>query len=74
MTAGKESPGFSRGEDVNDDQLADAAGIASTGGTFTTYRGELVRNSLAERGNGSITATAILMRGSEAGNSSSIRG
>lgn len=46
------------------DEIGDAAGIVTTGGTFSTYLGELIRNGLAERtSDGRIRATDILMHG-----------
>lgn len=44
-------------------ELGDAADIAITGGTFSTYLGDLTRNGLAERVNGEIVATDVLMFG-----------
>lgn len=48
------------------DQLGAAADVATTGGTFSTYLSDLVRNGLAEKRDGAIVATDILMRGAEA--------
>jgi hypothetical protein len=46
------------------DQLGEAAGIVTTGGTFSTYLGDLTRNGLAERRpDGTIAATDILIHG-----------
>lgn len=47
------------------DEIGDAASIVTTGGTFSTYLGDLIRNGLAERTPGStrIRATDILMHG-----------
>ncbi|GAB3988809.1 ATP-binding protein [Nocardioides marmoraquaticus] len=51
---------------LSNDELGEAAGIATTGGTFSTYRGELVRNGLAERSHrGGLVATEILIRGAD---------
>jgi hypothetical protein len=43
--------------------LGTAAGIATTGGTFSTYLSDLVRNGLAERIDGDLVATDVLMYG-----------
>lgn len=48
------------------EEIGAAADIATTGGTFTTYLGDLTRNGLAERRDGLIVATDILMRGPDA--------
>lgn len=48
------------------DQLGDAAGIVTTGGTFSTYLNELVRNQLAYKDGNWIFATEILMHGASA--------
>lgn len=48
------------------DELGAAADIVTTGGTFSTYLSDLIRNGLAERQGGVVVATAILMRGSQA--------
>jgi hypothetical protein len=45
------------------DEIGAAAEIATTGGTFSTYLSELVRNQLAEREGGTYRATEILMHG-----------
>lgn len=47
-------------------ELGDAAGIAISGGTFSTYLGDLTRNGLAERNGDLVTATDILMYGARA--------
>lgn len=47
-------------------ELGDAAALATTGGTFSTYLSDLVRNGLAERDGDRVTATSVLMRGSAA--------
>lgn len=47
------------------EELGDATGIAITGGTFSTYIGELVRNGLAERRDGRLAATDILIHGAD---------
>lgn len=46
------------------DELGAAADIVTTGGTFSTYLSDLVRNGLAERRNGDIVASEILIHGS----------
>lgn len=48
------------------DELGAAADIVTTGGTFSTYLSDLIRNGLAERQGGAVVATAILMHGSHA--------
>ncbi len=45
------------------EELGAAADISTAGGTFSTYLGDLTRNGLAERSNGEVRATDILMRG-----------
>lgn len=45
------------------EELGAAADIATTGGTFSTYLSDLTRNGLAERADGLLVATDILMRG-----------
>jgi len=47
------------------DELGEAAGISVTGGTFSTYLSDLVRNGLADRVAGLIVATEILMHGAQ---------
>jgi hypothetical protein len=47
------------------EELGDAAGLATSGGTFSTYLGELTRNGLAERTQNGVRATEILMHGAE---------
>ena len=47
------------------DELGLASDISTSGGTFSTYVGDLTRNGLAERRAGEIFATEILMRGAE---------
>ncbi|MCS5733796.1 hypothetical protein [Herbiconiux daphne] len=42
-------------------ELGDAAGIAITGRTFSTYLGDLTRNGAASRDGSEIRATDILM-------------
>lgn len=44
-------------------ELGEAAGITISGGTFSTYLSDLIRNGLAERREGDIVATDILMHG-----------
>jgi hypothetical protein len=48
------------------EELGTAADIAITSGTFSTYVGDLTRNGLAERRDGEIVATDILMLGAAA--------
>jgi hypothetical protein len=48
------------------EELGAAADIAITSGTFSTYVGDLTRNGLAERRDGEIVATDILMLGAQA--------
>ena len=50
---------------LSKDALGERAEIVTTGGTFSTYLGELVRNGLAERRDGLIVATDILIHGSQ---------
>lgn len=45
------------------EQLGEAAEIAITGGTFSTYLSDLTRNGLADKVNGQIVATDILVHG-----------
>lgn len=45
------------------EQLGDAAGLATSGGTFSTYLSDLTRNGLAERVDGGLRATSVLMHG-----------
>jgi hypothetical protein len=47
------------------EELGDAAEIVTTGGTFSTYLGDLTRNGLAERRDGRIVATDILIHGAD---------
>ncbi|MDF9717624.1 DUF87 domain-containing protein [Nocardioides sp. ChNu-153] len=47
------------------DELGTAAGIATTGGTFSTYLSDLVRNGLAERRGPEVTATDVLVYGAD---------
>lgn len=47
-------------------ELGDAAGITTTGGTFSTYLSDLVRNGLAERDGDRVVATSVLMHGAAA--------
>lgn len=46
--------------------LGEAIGMSSSSGTFSTYLSELVRNGLAERVDGGVAATDILMKGAAA--------
>lgn len=48
------------------DELGEAAEIATTSGTFSTYLGDLTRNGLVQRSGGEIVATEILMHGANA--------
>lgn len=48
------------------EELGEAAELATSGGTFSTYLSDLVRNGLAERRGDEIHATQILMRGADA--------
>jgi hypothetical protein len=47
------------------EDLGAAVDIATTGGTFSTYVSDLVRNGLAERRNGVIVATDVLIHGAD---------
>lgn len=47
------------------DELGEGAGIATSGGTFSTYLSDLVRNGLAERVDGQLVATSVLMLGAD---------
>ena len=48
------------------EELGEAAGLATSGGTFSTYLGDLTRNGLAERTHdGALVAAEILMRGAD---------
>jgi hypothetical protein len=47
------------------EELGEAAGLATSGGTFSTYLSDLTRNGLAERIDGEIVATEVLMHGAE---------
>lgn len=47
------------------EELGAAAEMVITGGTFSTYLSDLTRNGLAERRDGEIVATDILMRGAD---------
>lgn len=47
-------------------QLAERAGVAPSGGTFSTYLGELRRNGLVEQRDNVVVATDILMHGAQA--------
>ncbi|MDN5797462.1 MAG: hypothetical protein L0H79_17165, partial [Intrasporangium sp.] len=48
------------------EELGTAVDIVTTGGTFSTYLSDLIRNGLAERQGGALVATPILMHGSQA--------
>jgi hypothetical protein len=48
------------------DELGDRAEIVTTGGTFSTYLGELRRNGLVEEVDGMFVATDVLMYGADA--------
>jgi len=52
-------------EGLTKQELGDAAEIATTGGTFSTYLSKLVRNGLAERRGELIVATDVLVHGAE---------
>ena len=45
------------------EQLGEAAGLATSGGTFSTYLSDLTRNGLAERVDGGLCATSVLIHG-----------
>lgn len=47
------------------EELGAAADMVITGGTFSTYLSDLTRNGLAERRDGEVVATDILMRGAD---------
>lgn len=47
------------------EDLGEAAGLATSGGTFSTYQGELTRNGLAERVDGGLIATDVLIYGAD---------
>ncbi|MDN4174714.1 DUF87 domain-containing protein [Nocardioides sp. SOB77] len=47
------------------DELGEAVGLATSGGTFSTYLSDLVRNGLAERQDGAVVATTVLMHGAD---------
>lgn len=47
------------------DELGAAADIVVTGGTFSTYLSDLVRNGLAERHNQQMVATEVLIHGAQ---------
>lgn len=48
---------------ITKEELGEAAGIVITGGTFTAYLGDIVRNGLAVKDGNEIRATDILMHG-----------
>jgi len=48
------------------DELGAAADIATSGGTFSTYLSDLVRNGLAERSDGQFFATDVVVYGARA--------
>lgn len=50
-------------ESLSRDELGQAAEMTTTGGTFTTYLSDLVRNGLAQRVEGRFVATDVLMYG-----------
>ena len=52
---------------LSKEQLAEKSGVALSGGTFSTYLGELRRNGLVEQIDGAIAATSILMHGAAGG-------
>jgi predicted transcriptional regulator len=45
------------------EQLADASNVSASGGTFSTYLGQLRRNGLIEQQGERIVATEVLMHG-----------
>lgn len=47
-------------------QLADVSGVTASGGTFSTYLGDLRRNGLVEQRGDQIVDTDILMYGANA--------
>lgn len=47
------------------EELGEAGGLATSGGTFSTYLSDLVRNGLAEKINGEYRATTVLIHGAE---------
>lgn len=47
------------------EELGTVADIVTTGGTFSTYLSDLIRNGLAERQGGALVATPVLMHGSQ---------
>ncbi len=47
-------------EPITNEELAEVSGFAVSGGTYTTYRGILARNSLIEIADGEIRAAAVL--------------
>lgn len=49
------------------DELARAAEVVASGGTFSTYLGELRRNGLVTQAGDTITATDVLMHGANSG-------
>lgn len=49
------------------DELARAAEVSASGGTFSTYLGELRRNGLVSQAGDIITATDVLMNGANVG-------
>ncbi|MFW0154125.1 helicase HerA domain-containing protein [Mycobacterium sp. smrl_JER01] len=53
-------------EGLTKQRLAELAEVASSGGTFSTYLGELRRNGLVEQRGNRVIATEILMYGAEA--------
>lgn len=48
------------------EEVGAAADMSTSSGTFSTYLGELTRNGLAERTDGGLVATEVLMHGAEA--------
>lgn len=53
-------------EGLTKQQLAERAGVAPSGGTFSTYLGELRRNGLVEQRENGVVATEILIYGAQA--------
>lgn len=52
---------------LSKDDLARAAEVSASGGTFSTYLGELRRNGLVSQTGSMITATDVLMHGAQVG-------
>ena len=52
-------------EPLTRDELGEVAGLATTGGTFSTYLSDLTRNGLADRVDGGLIATEVLIHGAD---------